>query len=249
MIETGPEQAPRVRARAFSRARSHSRLVRFYKVAIPVGALLGIAGVGFVAFYQPFFRQVEGLTLGPISVNGTQVAMESPKLTGFKDDSRPYEVTATQALQDVRKPNIVELRDMKARITMDDQGNIARLEAGTGTLDTKRERMTLRHNVRVWTENGQEVKLQSAAVNFKSGSVVSNDPVVVNLSNGIINASGLEVTENGKVLRFSGRVSTVFESPSAQTPGAVPAAPPAPAPTAQALPFGPPSAQPMSFRP
>ena len=36
--------------------------------------------------------------------------MESPKLTGFRNDNRPYEVTATQALQDVKKPNIVELR-------------------------------------------------------------------------------------------------------------------------------------------
>jgi lipopolysaccharide export system protein LptC len=141
-------------------------------------------------------------------------------------------------LQDVRKPNIVELRDMKARITMDDRGGIARLEAGSGTMDTKRERMTLRGNVRVWTENGQEVKLQSASVNFKAGTVVSKEPVVVNLGNGVINATGLEVAENGKVLRFSGRVSTVFESASAPIPAAAPQATGA---TAQA--------QPTSFRP
>jgi lipopolysaccharide export system protein LptC len=74
--------------------------------------------------------------------------------------------------------------------------------------------MTLQDNVRVWTDNGQEVRLQSAAVNFKAGTVVSKEPVVVNLGNGTINATGLEVTENGKVLRFSGRVTTIFESPS-----------------------------------
>jgi lipopolysaccharide export system protein LptC len=229
--------APRQRSRAFSQARRHSRFVRFFKIAIPVGALLGISVVGFVAYFDPF-RRIEGLTLGPVSVSGTQVAMESPKLTGFKNDNRPYEVTASQALQDVRKPNIVELKDMKARITMDDQGGVARLVADTGILDTKRERMTLQDNVRVWTDNGQEVQLRSAAVNFKAGTVVSKEPVVVNLGNGTINATGLEVTDNGQVLRFSGRVSTVFESPSDS-----------PSPNPDATPASSAEAQPTSSRP
>jgi len=239
-MQASGAEGPRRRGRAFSKARRHSRWVRFFKIAIPLGAVIGISGVTFVAFFDPF-RQIQGLTLGPVSVSGTQVAMESPKLTGFRNDSRPYEVTATQALQDVKKPNIVELREMKAKITMNDQGGIARLEAKNGTLDTQRERMTLRDDVRVWTENGQEVRLRSASVNFKAGTVVSKEPVVVTLVNGVINAAGVEVTENGKVLRFAGRVSTVFENPPPAAPGGGSAAPSVTAPTAQA--------QPTSFRP
>jgi lipopolysaccharide export system protein LptC len=239
-MQAGGAQASRLRSRDFSKARRHSRWVRFFKIAIPLGATLGIAAVTFVAFFDPF-RQIQGLTLGPVSVTGTQVAMESPKLTGFRNDNRPYEVTATQALQDVKKPNIVELRDMRAKITMNDQGGIARLEAKKGILDTQHERMTLRDDVRVWTENGQEVRLSSASVNFKAGTVVSKEPVTVTLTNGVINAAGVEVTENGKVLRFSGRVSTVFDNPPEAAPGGVPAAPSVTAPTAQA--------QPTSFRP
>lgn len=231
---------PRRRGRAFTKAHRHSRWVRFFKIAIPLGSALGIAGVIFVAYFDPF-RNVQGLTLGPVSISGTQVAMENPKLTGFRNDNRPYEVTATQALQDVKKPNIVELRDMKAKITMNDQGGIARLEAKNGTLDTQRERMSLRDDVRVWTENGQEVKLRSASVNFKAGTVVSKEPVVVTLTNGVINATGVEVTENGKVLRFSGRVSTVFENPPQDAPGSRGTTPAPTEATAQA--------QPTSFRP
>jgi lipopolysaccharide export system protein LptC len=240
MMQASGAEGPRGRGRAFSKARRHSRWVRFFKIAIPLGAVIGISAVTFVAFFDPF-RQIRGLTLGPVTVNGTQVAMESPKLTGFRNDNRPYEVTATQALQDVKKPNIVELREMKAKITMNDQGGIARLEAKNGTLDTQHERMTLRDDVRVWTENGQEVKLRSASVNFKAGTVVSKEPVVVTLPNGVINAAGVEVTENGKVLRFAGRVSTVFENAQPAAPGAGSAAPSVTAPTAQA--------QPTSFRP
>ena len=42
---------------------------------------MGVGGVAFVALFDPF-RSVEGLTLGPISVSGTQVTMEAPKQIG-----------------------------------------------------------------------------------------------------------------------------------------------------------------------
>jgi lipopolysaccharide export system protein LptC len=210
-VAEGGAMAPAPRARAIASARRHSRMVWFFKRAIPLGAILGVLGVGFFAFFDPF-RHVPGVTVGPVTVSGTQVTMELPKLTGFKDDSRPYEVTASAALQDVRQPNLVELKDLKARIVTDDQGNAARLEANSGVLDTRKEQMELRQSVRVRTDSGQDVQLRSAQVDFKAGTVVSNEPVTVSLANGVIQAQGLEVKDSGKVLHFRGRVSTVFES-------------------------------------
>src|SRR6478609_3605745 len=141
-MPTGRATAPGIRSRAFVRARRHSRWVRFYKVAIPLGAVLGGLAIVVVAFFNPF-RKIEGLTVGPVSVSGTQVTMELPRLTGFKNDNRPYEVTASAATQDVRKPNLVELKNLRARLITDDQGSVARLEASTGILDTQKEQMQL----------------------------------------------------------------------------------------------------------
>ena len=214
-----PGGMPPPRSRAFARARRHSRWVRFYKVAIPVGAVVGALGIGFFALFNPF-RQIEGLSVGPVSVSGTQVTMEMPKLTGFRNDSRPYEVTASAALQDVRRPNFVELKQLKARIVTDDQGGAARLEAATGFLDTQKEQMELRQDVRVRTDSGQDVKFRSAFVDFKAGTVVSNEDVTVSLANGVIEATGIEVKDNGKVFHFRGRVRTVFEAPERQAEGA-----------------------------
>jgi lipopolysaccharide export system protein LptC len=214
-------RAASARSRAFAKAKRHSRWVRFYKIAIPLGSVLGALVVAVFAFFNPF-RQIEGLSVGPISVSGTQVTMELPKLTGFKNDNRPYEVTASAALQDVRKPNLVELKELKARIVTDDQGNAARLEAASGLLDTQKEQMELRQDVRVRTDGGQDVKLRSAFVDFKAGTVVSNEDVRVSLANGVIDAAGLEVRENGKILHFKGRVRTVFDNadPGPKGPGA-----------------------------
>ncbi len=247
-IGEGPASEPVVRTRAFNKARRHSRWVRFAKVAIPLGAVMAAVVIGLFAYLNPF-RKVEGLSVGSIGVNGTNVTMESPKLTGFKNDNRPYEVTASAATQDVRKPNLVELKDLKARIVTDDKGSVARLEAAAGVLDTQKEQMNLRQDVRVRTDSGQEAQLRSAFVDFKAGTVVSNEPVTVNLGNGVINAAGLTVTENGKVFQFRGRVSSTF---APQAPGQAPgsaanAAPDSPAPAAGSP--AAPAAQPTSVRP
>ena len=234
----GPALEPAARSRAFNKARRHSRWVRFAKVAIPLGAVVAMVLIGLFAYFNPF-RKVEGLSVGSVAINGTNVTMESPKLTGFKNDNRPYEVTASAATQNVRKPNLVELKDLRARIVTDDKGSIARLEASVGILDTQKEQMNLRQDVRVRTDSGQEAQLRSAFVDFKAGTVVSDEPVTVNIGNGVITATGLKVTDNGKVFQFKGRVSSTFAPSGGNSPAPVPAG------TGPAAP----AAQPTSVRP
>ncbi|WP_210496206.1 LPS export ABC transporter periplasmic protein LptC [Microvirga antarctica] len=220
------------RSRGFASAQRHSRFVRFAKLAIPLGSVLAVALVSLYAYFDPF-RHIPGLTIGKIGVSGTQVTMESPKLNGFRNDSRPYEVTASQATQDVLKPNFVELKDLRARIVTDDNGNAARLEAAFGVLNTEKEQMNLRQDVRVRTDAGQEVRLKSAFVDFKAGTVVSDEPVSVSLGNGVIEATGLDVSDNGKIMHFRGRVRAVFQNESDSAPKTPPAGPAAPAAPAQ----------------
>jgi lipopolysaccharide export system protein LptC len=236
-MDGSPASRAGARSRDFSRARRHSRWVRFAKIAIPVGAVLAMVSLGLVAFFDPF-RNIKGLTVGPISVSGTNVTMESPKLTGFRNDNRPYEVTASAATQDVKNPNFVELKDLRARIVTDDRGSVARLEAAIGILNTQKEQMNLRQDVRVRTDGGQDVKLRSAFVDFKAGTVVSDEPVTVSLSNGLIEATGLEVKDNGTIMHFKGRVRTTFERTTE----------PDPSPPASSGSTAPP-AQPTSLRP
>jgi lipopolysaccharide export system protein LptC len=236
-MRDGPAMRPAGRStRAYRKARRHSRWVRFAKIAIPLGSLIGIGAVGFVAYYDPF-RKIENLSFGSIGVSGTNVTMESPKLTGFKNDNRPYEVTASAATQDVRKPDLVQLKDLRARIVTDERGSVARLQAASGVLDTKKEQMRLRDNIVVTTDAGHEVRLRSAFVQFKSGNVTSNEPVAVSFGNGTIEADKLKVTDNGKIMSFEGRVRTVLD-PSRSAPSSKDAAGtgstiPAPAPAAQ----------------
>jgi len=198
------------RARAYDQARRHSARVRFYKRVIPIGTAVAVAALVAITLAAPSVPG--GLSLGPISFSGTKVTMESPKMTGFHKDKRPYEVTATSAIQDVRKPNVIELNQMRGRLVIDDNGTAARLEAATGVFDTTREHLDLRQDVRITTDSGHEARLKSAAIDFKAGTVLSREAVTVTLTDGTIEAQGLEISDNGRVLTFIGRVHAVFEA-------------------------------------
>ncbi len=180
-------------------------MVRFLKIAIPVGSVVVVGAVALGSIFNPFSR-ISGLTLGPVSMQGSKIAMESPRLTGFRKDNRPYEVTATAAFQDVRKPNVIELQDMKAKLAVDDSGGMANLVSKAGIFDTSKEHLDLSDSIRIWTEKGEEILMRSASVDFKTGSAVSREPVKITTPTMQIEAEGLEMSENGKTLVFAGRV-------------------------------------------
>jgi lipopolysaccharide export system protein LptC len=200
-----PNREPRLRLRAYAQARRHSRAVRFLKGTIPLVAIVGVVGVVGWTMLDPFGRLAD-ISLGPISVSGTQVTMENPKLSGYRSRSGTYEVTASSATQDLRNPARVELNELRARLNTDQNGGTARLEAAFGVLDTQKERLDLRQNVRVSTDKGQEARLASASIDLKTGAVASNEAVTVSLENATVEANGVEVQDGGRVIHFKGRV-------------------------------------------
>jgi lipopolysaccharide export system protein LptC len=194
----------------YQEAVRHSSRVRFLRRAIPIGAVLTVAAIGFVAIVEPFRTLPAGLSVGPLSMNGTKVTMEMPRLTGFKKDNRPYEVTARWAAQDIKTPTIIELREINARIALQERG-MATVQALAGVYNTNSETILLKDDVRVKTDGGYDAKLKSATVEFKAGTVVSREPVTVEFSGGTIDADGLEMVDNGARVLFQGRVRTVMK--------------------------------------
>lgn len=200
------------RHRVHARARNHSARVRRLRILIPAAAILSLGSLAVVTLFNPFGQIAPGVTIGPVSLSGTKVKMESPRLSGFRKDARGYEVTATAALQDVRKPTVIELQAMKGRIETDDKGGLAHIEAATGLFDTAKESLTLDRDIRLWTDKGEEVRLKSAAVDFKTGGISSREIVTVTVPSGSVIADSLEVVDNGRVISFIGNVQTEFHA-------------------------------------
>ncbi len=219
--ETGavPIRVDARRTRAHARARSHSTRVHALRRLIPVvagGSVLALAAV----LFNPFGTTLPSVGIGPVSLSGTKVKMESPRLSGFRQGERGYEVTATAAFQDVRKPTLIELQAMKGHLATDDKGGVAHLEAAAGLFDTARESLTLNQDIRIWTDKGEEIRLSTAAVDFKAGTVKSNEPVTVTIPSGTVGADTLDVSDSGHVISFVGNVHTVLhETDKAGKPG------------------------------
>jgi lipopolysaccharide export system protein LptC len=204
--------------RVYRAALRHSRFVRVLKVAIPFGATIAVGAIAFIGIFDPF-RRLEGVTLGPLTLSGREITMESPALTGYDKESRPYEVRAEAAVQDVKKPTVISLKKVKGNFALEGASK-GWMEALTGILDTQTEKLTLKQDIHIKTDTGHDVKLRSASVDFKAKSMVSRDPVEVTLPNGRIDANTLEITDNGKAAAFVGDVRTFMEStePSGKAP-------------------------------
>jgi lipopolysaccharide export system protein LptC len=144
-----------------------------------------------------------------VVVSGTKITMRQPKLAGFTKDKRPYTVTARSAAQDVTNPDVLELDQVRAVLATPTQGEVEVVARG-GIYDGKGEKLSLKDDI-VVTSASYVARLKEAQVGVKSGHVVSEQPVEVDIMQGKINSNRLEVIDNGAVLLFDNGVTMLIE--------------------------------------
>ena len=214
----------------FARAARHSRLVRVLRVAVPAVVGLVLAALVAIAVFNPF-RVLSKLPLdmGNLVVSGTKITMESPHLSGFTPDKRPYEMWAKTATQDITDPDHVELHTLRAKVLMEDQTTVT-MDARTGLFDTKTQILDLRKDIFLQSSTGYEARLTHALVDMAQGTVTSEQPVDVKLLNGTLTADRMKVTEKGDVVRFEDNVvmHLIMDHPLTTTPASEEPAPPPP---------------------
>jgi lipopolysaccharide export system protein LptC len=192
---------------AFLGAQRHSRRVRMLRIAVPIAATVGVIALALTTFLNPLrFMYKLPNDLGTLVVSGTKITMEAPRLAGFTRDSRGYEVHAKSAAQDLANPEIVELKELRAKIDMQDKTNVEMTAQG-GFYNTKSELLTLGPDILLKSTTGYEARLADAVVDIRKGNIVSDKPVAVKMLKGNLDAKRIEVLNAGEVLRFDGGVS------------------------------------------
>lgn len=188
--------------RAFRAARRHSRLVRILRVALPLAVVFTFAVITLMTYLNPL-RSLTGLpaNVGNMVIRGSKITMEQPKLSGFTRDSRAYNITADSAAQDLTKPDLIELSNIRARVEMQDKSTV-HMSALQGTYNSKSEMLNLTHDIRLNTTNGYTGRLSEAIVDIKKGDVVSERPVRLKMLQGTLDANRLTITESGDLIRF-----------------------------------------------
>jgi lipopolysaccharide export system protein LptC len=216
----------------FAIAARHSRMVRVLRVAVPAVVGLAMAGVVAISIFNPFRILMKKLPidLDNLVVSGTKITMESPHMSGFSPDQRPYEVWAKTATQDLTDPDRVELKTVRAKVLMEDRTTTVTMDARTGLFDTKAQLLDLRKDIFLQSSTGYEARLSQALVDIGKGNVTSEEHVDVKLLNGTLTADKLRITEKGELVRFEGHVvmNLIMDNPDPATASAEPASEPAP---------------------
>jgi lipopolysaccharide export system protein LptC len=195
------------RLRAFAAARRHSQLVRLLRVAAPVAVIVGVATLVLGAVFDPFRAKTADLSFSDLSVAGAKITMGRPKLTGVRRDGRAYVVNAAKAIQDVSRPNLVELRGIDGDLGMSDNSSL-HITAAVGFYDSVKQSLDLSQEVRIHNSS-YDVTLSSAHIDFKASAFRSDEPVTVVTANGAtITADTALASDSGQELTFSGHVRT-----------------------------------------
>ena len=204
--------------RAFRAARRHSRSVRILRITIPVALVMGLAVVSLITYFNPL-RMLAKLPvdIGNIVVSGTKITMEQPRLSGFTNDERAYELAADAAKQDLTKPDLIELHNLRAKVQMVDKSTV-QMTANSGVYDSKAEILKLNQNILLTSSTGYQGRLSEATVDIRKGNVVSEHPVELELLQGTLNANRLEIVDSGDLVRFHGGVNMVLMLENAAAP-------------------------------
>ena len=212
--------------RAFRAARRHSRVVRSLRIAVPAAVALVAVVVFLVTYFNPLRMLAKlPINIGDLVVSGTKITMEKPHLAGFTRDSRGYELSADAAAQDLTKPDIVELHNIRAKVEMQNQSTL-QMTAVIGIYNSKAETLELDRDINLSSSTGYAGHLSEALVDIRKGHVVSNKPVQVKLLQGTLDANRLEIVNSGELVRFDGGVNMMLmlnEAASGPTGAAAPA--------------------------
>ena len=195
--------------RLFRAARRHSRNVRFLRIGLPLAVAFGVGVFVLVNLLNPLkiLKALPG-DLSGVVISGSKIKMEAPRLSSFTRDSRAFEFVAKSAAQDLLKPDLVELTDIQAKVEMPDKGFV-NLSARNGVYHTKKDLLTLTDDIIVSTD-GYRGFLKEAVVDVRSGNVVSEKPIELQMLQGLMTANRFEIVESGDIARFSGGVTVIF---------------------------------------
>jgi len=218
----------------FAAAARHSRMVRILRIAVPAAVVVAMAAIIFVSIVNPFRALMPNvpLEMDNLVVSGTKITMESPHLSGFSTDGRPYEMWAKAAIQDVTDPDHVELKTIRAKVAMQDQSTVI-MDARTGFFDNKQQLLDLRKDIFLQSSTGYEARLTQAFVDMNKGTVTSDEHVDVKLLDGTLTSDKLRIYNSGEVVRFEGNVVMHLDKLGDNNAASQPAepAPPPPPPS------------------
>lgn len=197
----------------FQAAQRHSTRVKFWKIGLPIAAVLVGAVFSWFTFLATPASTVK-VNLGDGLENG-KLVMANPNLNGFTKENRPYNLTATKATQDIKNEGVITLEGISAKLPVGAE-NQAIINAQNGIYDNVNGRMKLVGDFTVTTTDGLIAKMSSADVNIATGQIMTDSPVDIKSGSTHIQANKMQVQSSGDVVVFEDEVHLTIVAPEGE---------------------------------
>ena len=193
------------------RMRHHSRLVVSLKVLFPSLAAVMIGLV--IVWPQMKKQQEEAVSLlaseaEQMNMPNDQV-MVNPRFFTVDERGEPFNMTADSAYEIPGDTRRVQMESLKADLLKHDDRWIA-LDAQTGIYSQAEDTMELLNQVNLYTQTGEEIETTQALINLKNRDIFGNQEVFLRSASGYARAEGFSVTQNGTVIKLTGKTHLVF---------------------------------------
>lgn len=219
---TGQAIGSELERNAYKDAIFHSTRVRKLKLFLPLAALivsLVFIAVSLVRAYLPENIQIEGAR-----IEDGKVVMERPAIAGRNKDGINYSMLAEKALQDIKNPNMITLKSIKASMPVNSDV-IAHVTAESADFDRQADTLKLTDPFTILMDNGLRAEFRTAFLDVKKGDLSSQDQVAIYRGGMSVVAQSLKMTDKGSVIEFDGQVrmnidpTTLHNKASEQRPG------------------------------
>ena len=222
-LETnGQATSPIIKGSAYKDALFHSSRVRRLKILLPLAALiisLIFIAVSIARAYLPESIQIEGA-----KIEDGKVVMEHPAIAGRNSAGINYSMLAEKALQDIKNPNMITLKTIKASMPVNNSV-IAHVTAQSADFDRQADTLKLTAPFTILMDNGLRAEFRTAFLDVKKGDLSSQDQVEIYRGGMSVVAQSLKMTDKGSVIEFDGQVqmhidpTVMHNSASQQQPG------------------------------
>jgi lipopolysaccharide export system protein LptC len=192
-------------------SKRHSAWVLWLRRGIIVASCLFVLLIGGFILFDPFRRLPKNISIGHVSMSGTKVIVDSPKIAGLQQNGQAYEITARSGTEDVLKPHIIELDGVNATIGLADASKLQVL-AANGIYDNQTDKVVLTNDVTIKNAASYNIKMRQAVLNFKTNVLNSDELIVMDIDGGSIRSDAITISENGNKLSFDRNVHSTFET-------------------------------------
>ena len=185
----------------------YSLFVRFLRLALP------LVSIGIIGLLLSWPRIEDALAPIPQEEAAPQAIgkneLINARFESTDEKSQPFTLTAARAIQSTRDPSVVLMEKPMADITMKD-GTWMAAEAEEGAYRQDTERLLLQGRVRLFHDEGYELRTEKLQLNLQSREAWSDVPVAGQGPAGTLHATGMTASAGAEQLIFTGPVRLVL---------------------------------------